>query len=172
MALDLAELGLTAEDLITRVVDRILESLDEDHNFFEDLQLTAKKRIYERVESVLDKVVDARLNQAMTEILAETITPVTIWGEPTGETTTLRDALASRARVFWEVQVDNEGKPTTWNGKPRHEHLMAKLLNEEFANAIRSNATEIVAAFKEAVRADAGKLLGEHIEKLIPTRRR
>ncbi len=171
MSLALEELGITKEDLIDRVIERLIERLDTEDEFFTTLSDRARDLVHETLSNKINAAVDARLGDEMTTILAEKIVPVNAWGERAGEETTLMDAFRSKAREFWDVSVDKDGKPTRWGGIPRHEHIMQKVLKDEFAKAVRDNATEIVTAFKAAVKGNISSMVNEHIEKLIPSRR-
>lgn len=170
--MNLEDIGLTNDDLIERVVQKIVDTLGDEYEFFSDLKQTVKTKVYERIGESMNRKVDAALDDAMGAILAEKICPVTIWGEQAGEETTLRDALAKQARTFWETNVDKDGKLTkSYGGKPRHQHLMEQLLKDEFSQAVREHATVIVDGFKAAVKGDLQSMVNAHIEKLIPSRR-
>lgn len=165
------ELGITAEALRAQIVELAATKLVDEIIGNHDIPDRVDQMLLDRIEAATSKGlaerIEATLSAEMEKILRETITPVDIWGERTGEPTTIRDALAKRSREFWDLKVDKDGKPSTYGGRPRHEHLMSRLLNEEFTAAIKENATAIVAGFKTAVSADAGRLLAEHIDKLI-----
>jgi hypothetical protein len=174
--MNVTDLGFTADQFKQLIVESAAEKLADQIAREEAIPDRVEEMIRARVEKAIGEGLEARVEATLTatmeSVMRETITPVNIWGERAGEPTTLRDALAARARVFWDVRVDKDGKPSTYGGTPRHEHLMKQMLNEEFTAAIRENATVVVAAFKEAVRGDAARLLGEHIEKLMPARPR
>jgi hypothetical protein len=127
--------------------------------------------VYERLSTRVNAAVDEQLRVEMTNIMAEKITPVNVWGEIAGEETTLREALRQRAREFWEVKIDKDGRPNKYGGTERYKTLMQQLLKDEFSAAVRENAGEIVAAFKAAVKGNLQSMVNEHIEKLIPSRR-
>lgn len=174
--MNVTDLGFKPDDFRALIAESAAQKLADDIAQSGDIPDRVDAIIRERIESAIGKGLDKRIEAALTKemdaILREVITPVNIWGERSGQPTTLRDALAERARVFWDVKVDKDGKPSDYGGKPRHEQLMGRLLNEEFNAAIRENATEIVSAFKTAVRGNAATLLAEHIEKLMPGPRR
>lgn len=170
--MNLEALGITADELREQIIERAATKLADDAGDEGYLGDRAIEIVKERIERSVAKNLDLRIEQTlaaeMGKILRETITPVDIWGERTGAPTTLRDALAERARVFWDVRVDKEGKPSTYGGSPRHEHLLRQLLNEEFTKAVRENITGMVTAFRDAVKVDAARITAEHIDKLIP----
>lgn len=169
--MNLAELGITNEDLIAKVVEKLAEEFCGDADLSDMIESEMVRYVRERVDTTMKATIDSRLEQEMSAILSSKIAPVNIWGEATGEPTTIREALAERAKEFWDVRVDEKGKPTTWNGKPRHQRLLEEILQDKFAQAVKQHAEEIVAGFRAAVKTDLSKLCAEHIEKLIPSRR-
>lgn len=164
--------GITREEILELAAQKLADDAAGEEYIGERVSRLIDERIKTAIgEKMLNKV-DTFLAAEMEKILRETITPVNIWGERDGEPTTLRDALAERARVFWDVKVDKDGQATaSYYGTPRHQQLLKQLLNEEFTNAVRTNATEIVAAFRDAVKADSARIVNEHIDKLISVKR-
>lgn len=105
-------------------------------------------------------------------IMTREIVPINTWGEQDGKPFTLRDEMLRRAAEFWAVKVDKDGKETTYGGKPRHQHMFEQIAKEQFAEAIRANIEAVIAGFREALRKDAGVMLGEHIERFIKAPKR
>lgn len=168
--MDLSTLGITKDDVLNLAAQRLVEAYAPEHDVAEMVDAEIKRRVREHVEKRLERAIDATLNAAMEKILGDEIIPCTIWGERTGKPTTIRAALADKARDFWDVRVERDGRITTYGGKPRHEYLMEQILKDKFAEAVKENATTIIAAFKAAVTADAQKMVAEHINKLIVVR--
>jgi hypothetical protein len=165
-------LDISREEVLQLAAQRLADDAAGEEYIGDRVQQLITKRVNDAVAQALEGKIEEVLSREMEHILRETITPINIWGERAGAPTTLRDALAERARVFWDVKVDKEGKPSDYHGRPRHEHLMARLLNEEFTKAIRDNATAMVAAFASAVKADSARITAEHIDKLIQVKPR
>lgn len=165
------ELGITAEILREQIVDlaatKVADEVLGEGELHDRVERIVQSRIEAAVSKGLHERIEATLAAEMESILATTITPTDIWGDRTGPPTTIRDALAARAKDFWDVRVDKDGKPSSYGGAPRHEHLMRRLLDEEFTKAVRENASVIVSAFKAAVKADGARILNEHIDALI-----
>ncbi len=106
----------------------------------------------------------------MERLLRAEIVPIDMWGEKTGSPTTIRDQLAERAKRFWEVKVNENGTESSWGGTPRSHALMATIMKDEFAKAVKENAEVIIAAFKTAITDDSVRLVTGHIDKLINVR--
>jgi hypothetical protein len=118
-------------------------------------------------ETSIKGKIDAAISDELQKLLGQEIVPVDIWGEREGKPTTIRAQLSERARKFWDVPVDNDGRESTYGGTPRHKRLMEQILKDEFAKAVKENAEVIVSEFKAALKVDASKLVSEHIDKLI-----
>lgn len=163
--------GITREEVLELAVNRIISEFDGSA-----LCALVNNRIRENVEKEFAKGVperiDAFLTEEMTLLLGKEIVPVSIWGESTGSPTTIREQLEKRARDFWGVRVNDEGKESSYGGVPRSEALMKKILQDEFAKAVKDNAEVIVGAFKAALKADSTKLVSDHIDKLINVKSR
>ena len=166
------DFNITREEVLELAANKVADQMAD----YEETQGLVNKLIRERVEQAfkesLTKRVDALLNETVLKLVDETVTPVDIWGERTGLPTTIRQAPAQRAKDFWLVKVNADGKEATYNGTERWKMFLQQVSKEEFTKAIQENIESIVTGFKEALRADTGKLLGEHIEKLIPSKRR
>lgn len=138
----------------------------------EHIESLASTLIKSRVDSLFKETmtpkIDAFLLTEMEKIVSQEIAPINIWGEKAGQPTTIRDALAARAKDFWNQKVDSDGKASDYYGnKPRHEWLFAKIVNEEFAKAVKQNIVNLVGAFKDALSESANKITKEHIDSLI-----
>ena len=140
-----------------------------------DLEEIATGMIKERIETLfaasLRERVDKFLDEEMEKLLSQEITPVDIWGEKHGTPTTIRAVLAQRARDFWNVKLDSEGRECHY-GTARHEILFKKIVKDEFDKAVKGNIEVMVGAFKEALKADAATVTAAHIDKLITLPRR
>ena len=160
--------NITREELLELAAQKLADNFDSS----DDIHSAAYKLITKRVEEAFATGIKQRIDQfladEMARIIATEICPVNIWGEREGKPVTLRATLAAQAKTFWESRVDGDGRPTdSWSGTPRSKQLMAQIMKDEFAAAVKSNAEVIVAEFKAALRADAVKIVTDNIDKLI-----
>ena len=160
-----------------KLVDQVLES-------DESLCETAELRIQERIDNVISdemrasmaQTVDAKLAAELEKILASKIVPVDIWGEATGEPTTLREQIHKRALQYWEERVEPDRnhrdryRVTNYGGEPRHKVVFKDVAKQAFEEAMRANINEMVKAFRDAMRKDAVAVVTEHIGKIIDNR--
>ena len=159
--------GITKEEVLELAASKLANAFSDE----KDLADIAEREIHLRVTEALSKnlmaKIDSFLNAEMTVLIQKEIIPVDVFGEKCGTPTTIRAALMERAKTFWDVKVDEKGNFSDWGGIPRHERLMKKILEEEFAKAVKDNASVIVAEFKKAITADCTKIVKQHIDNLI-----
>lgn len=160
-----------------KVADRVLEQYD-------DLAELASNRIEELINNVITdemrqsmvETIDAKLAEETEKALQQEIVPVDVWGEGKGEPTTIREQLHKRALEYWEERVEpdrnNRGRyrRTTYGGSPRHKLVFEDVAQAAFEKAMRENINELVRGFRDAMRKDAFKAAGEHIDKIINNR--
>jgi len=149
-----------------------------------DLRDWVEKRIEEEISAMVsDDVratvgqrIDTALDTALANVLEQKIIPVDIWGEGKGEPTTIREQLHARALNYWEERVEpdknNRGhyRPRTYGGEPRHRLVFKDVAEEAFRKAMAANVSEMVAAFRDAMKRDAAKTIAAHIENIINNR--
>lgn len=161
-------LGITREDIINAAAKQLAESAYGEGKIVDD----ANRIINTNIKRLVDESAKAKIDEVLTNelmgLLKQEYTPTNMWGEPTGEPTTIRDALAEHARTFWTQKVDNKGQARTGYGtKPRHEWLFGEIVKDEFAKAINQEATNIVGALKDSLRDDLKSKLDDHLNKII-----
>ncbi len=175
--MNLEEIGITKEDLIDKIAEKIMQleySSDEseygyDNTIGKMARIAVEKKVTEHVNKSVLTAIDDTLNKALSELLEQTVTPVDIFGDKAGEPTSIKAALATRAKDFWMQKVDKEGKASNggWNTTSRYEHLMKEHLKSELDAVIKANLSDIVAGFKGAVREDCIKSLDNNISRFF-----
>lgn len=159
--------NVSRDELLNLAAQKLVDQLGDTEELWNQAERLVSSKVSEVVGKGLKERVDAKLNEEMEKILTTVITPMTIWGESAGNPTSIRELLSERARVFWEVNVDSEGKPSSWGGEPRYKRLMSELLNTAFKEAVKTNADVIVSEFKKAMLQHAHNLVAENINRLI-----
>lgn len=147
----------------------------------DDLYEYAKAKIEDRISSVITdelrasmvETIDQKLAEETEKALQQEIVPVDIWGEAKGDPTTLRQQIHKRALEYWEESVEkdrnNPGRyrKSSYGGTPRHRLVYQDVAQAAFEAAIQANVTEMVKAFRDALRKDAAKVVNARIEKII-----
>lgn len=158
---------ITKEEVLNLAAQKVADEYAGDADMHDAVHKLCRDRVEEIVTNGLVKRVDEFLSVEMEKIMRQQINPVDIWGERTGTPTTMREQLSKRAQDFWNVRVDKEGKPSSYGGEERFKQLFKQIVENEFADAVKSNAAVIVGEFKKALLADCLKLTTEHINRLI-----
>ena len=154
------------EDVIARCVETILGDVDLHSAASDAVEAAVKKKM----QFELDEVAEKAMSEALEHALQSTVTPTDIWGQPTGDATTLRAAIHRRAKDFWNEKVDGRtGKRSTYGGTPRYEMLLKGMVKEEFEGIVKDNLKEIVAALKEGIRKDFHARLDANLDVFIKT---
>lgn len=159
---------ITKEELLELAAQKLVDEYCEHDTIHSKTVKMIEEKIKNVFESGLKERIELFLTNEMERLVSQEITPVDIWGDKIGSPTTIRAQLAIRAKEFWDVRVNDDGRPAgSYGGTPRHEHLMKKIMQDEFAKSVKQNADVIVSAFKAALTADATRLVKEHIDNLI-----
>lgn len=121
MNIDLSAIGITQEELQNRVIDAMCESLL--HGFGQDPETGEVYRAGNQFRAQLDKEIQARLDQRISEIGAGHIYPAVAakienlciqktneWGESRGESMSFVQYLINRAETYLSEEVDGQGR--------------------------------------------------------------
>ena len=160
-------LEITAEQIIQQAASKLADEAYENVDALEMLEVEISRRIDSFLGTTANKLMEDTLRREMENLMTRKIQPVNQWGESKGSATSLREELQKRAEEFWSVKVDNGGAPSSYGGEPRHQHMFKAIAKEQFVAAITENIDVVIEGFRAALRQDAAKMLGEHIEKFI-----
>ena len=161
-------LGITKEDIMNLAVSALVDKAVCEDQVSEIVTSTVNKRIDTFIAQKANNLVEDTLNREMEDILSKKFTPADKWGDPTGEESTIKDQLHSRALEFWNQNIDRDGnKCDRYGGRPRHEVLFEKIVGDQFHKAISQNYTNIVGALKDALAENAKVEIGKHLDTII-----
>lgn len=162
--------GITKEEVLNLAAEKVADMAitQEDGSVYAKAMEIVKGRIDKLFGEKINAAVEKALCEATEHILSETITPVDIWGERAGKSTTLRAALRDKACTFWTQKVNPDGVPCDSYGcKPRYEVVMGKFIKVEFDAVIKQNIVEVVGALKAAMRIDIGAKCNAVLDDII-----
>lgn len=147
-------IDLNQEEIQESVINKcVREIMGNDYDTLEmQISTQVQSLVNEAVAKNIEDAVEKHLTDAFSKALDESISPVNTWGEPTGETATLKVMIHNRAREFWNEKVDGAGKRSQYGGQPRHEKMLGDVMREEFTTAISQNIVNIAGALKDSVR--------------------
>lgn len=158
---------ITREELLNLAAQKLVDDAVSEDSLTDYAHSLIQNEIQKLCADKLKTKVDSFLTEEMSRILGQEICPVDIYGEKTGQPTTIRAVLAERAKVFWNVNVDTAGREQSYGGSPRHQVMFREIINEEFKKAIAANIDLMAKTFKDALAADAIAITRAHIDKII-----
>ncbi|KKM68101.1 hypothetical protein LCGC14_1464150, partial [marine sediment metagenome] len=170
MAIDLAEIGLTQEELQQRVVSTMTSQLLRDcypsedgveclrdSPFAKELQALVKTRIAESVTALADKHILPSISDRIENLCLEETNK---WGEKSGKKLSFIEYLIERAEAYMTETVNYEGKTKgnaySWTGtQTRITHMVHQHLHYSIESAMKQalkTANEaIVGGIRKAV---------------------
>lgn len=164
-------LKIDDQKLTELVVQEAAEHLlHGDENLHDLVATVVANRVEKYIEKHVEKIIQETLEKEFAELLNKEYDICNVWGEKTGQVTTLKDRLHERAIGFWDQRVEKRnGKwvPTTYGGTPRHEVMMKEALELAFASALKENMTEVVKAFKATVKKDLMATVTKNLDDLF-----
>lgn len=157
--------GITRNEILQLAAQKIIDAYDLSPG--DMIREQVQSMVKAQVEPVLREEIERAMRAEIEHILSAKITPVDMWGDKTGPETTIREQLAKKARQFWDEKVDAKGALSSYGGEPRHTWVVRQVLKEEFDQAVKTNAAEVVKEFASALKVQGSKLVAEHISKLV-----
>ncbi len=169
--LDLTELGITAEELRQRVVDKIAGDLMSDECFEADLERKVSKMLKEKVDAAVedlgDKVVGPRVAEMIEDLcLRET----NRFGEQVGKTLTFTEYLVARAEAYMTEPVNFQGntkaqdsyswKPNTTRVAYMMDEYLQYNIKTAMEKAFQSANSRIAEGITAAVKLSLTQVLG------------
>jgi hypothetical protein len=152
-------LGLTQEDLAERVTDQLTESIRDE----------TRKRIDALVSQRCLAIIDQAIANAVGNVLDLQYTQVDQWGEPKGNTTTLRDVIKNKAVNWLGEYVDSQGKTVTdqrnhYGDKHGRAQWMVDKACKEAVDAIaKQQVAQVTEKTKAEVKEIVSKLVAEQV---------
>lgn len=122
---ELQALGITPEDVLTRVCERICDSfVSEEKTYAHDFQSRVERAVKDRVDAVLTKTVDEVILPKVSEMVEQIqLQETNRWGEPKANAKlTFKEYLTQRVDLYIREQVDFDGKAQAedsyaWRGR-------------------------------------------------------
>lgn len=179
----LEALGITAETLIDRIVDKCVEELMTDVNFDEDGdewrgRSRLAKQLDDRIKRQIDDTVNALAERHVLPNVADYIENLTLqttnqWGEKKGQKLTFIEYLTQRAEDYMQEKVNFEGKPKSeangysWNGtQTRITHMVHQHLHYSIESAMKQALQVATSGITAGLQETCKVKLGEIAQKL------
>lgn len=160
--MDLTALGVTKEQLLELVVDKIVDDITSGYDATDVLE-TARMRAEEKKQLIAQEQIDTYLERELPGVLDAALNSTLLsrpnkkWGEPAVKVSFQQFACERMAewlteKVNYEGRVDNYGQG---NNQPRIVYLIHHRLKDEIERAVGS------------VMKDAHTILGEGIQAVV-----
>lgn len=181
--LTLEALGLSRDEIIDRMVDRLAEKMlrenvmDDDGDLVDVSHSPFAQAVHGRVM--------AKIDQAVEEIAARNVLPnvasyvenlsmqeTNKWGEKTGQKLTFTEYLVKRAEAWITEPVDYQGKPKgtdsfSWRARgTRISHMIHEHLDYQIQTAIKQALAELNSKVAKGLHETVRIQLSEVLEKL------
>lgn len=163
--IDLESLGITNEEIIDRVVDKLVDNFSGHYTHYEDedgshahplakefdriVQLRIKEAVDAKADDVFVPTVEAFIENVVLQATNE-------WGEPKGDPLTFTELLVKKAEEYLLEKVNYDGKTKaqaggySWKGDQtrianmidRHLHFSIETAMKEALKDVNSNIAE------------------------------
>lgn len=138
---ELQALGITPEDVLNRVSERICETfIKEEKDYAHDFESSIERVVKKRVGEILTKALDVHIVPKVNEMIAGICLQETNkWGEARGQKLTFVEYLVQRVDAYIREEVDYNGKAKSedvyqWRA---HSTRIAHMIHEHLAYHIR-----------------------------------
>lgn len=166
MSISLESLGVTNEELIERVSNKIVEmtlavyhtdpedgsTYQQSSPFSRQLQEAAKKKVDEAIAKIADSVM---LPNITALIEAATLQKTNEWGEKKGVPMTFTEYLTQQAESYLMQKVDYEGKPAGQYGKDvqtRITHIVHRHLHYTIEHSMKEATKDIAGILSAGIQ--------------------
>lgn len=172
----LESLGITREDLIERIVQRISDEALRDDTYSDYIDAAMSRK----VKAAIDAAVDAISGDGLEEKVKAMVDGVTLqltnqWGESRGEAVTFREYITDRAEKYLEQDVDFQGRSydecrrhggSFSKDQKRVAHLIDKHLRYTIQSALQKALTSVDSAIANGI-AETIKMQLEDVTKKL-----
>lgn len=154
----LEELGIDPLDVKAAVITNVSAAA------YNDLKRDLMPKLIIKAEASID----AAINELTQEVLTQTFQPLTSWGEPQGEETTIRDMMAVKMENWWRQNVNKKGEASDRYGDKmtRAEWYARDIVGKYVDRQLRTEMKGIIDAGKDKVRQAMSKSIKEQIEQI------
>lgn len=181
--LTLESLGLTKDEIIARVVDKIANDVrhetlsDEDGEPIAGCSTRIEKEIQARVQAKLDACVAEIAERHVLPNIAKSVETLVIqetdrWGQKRGNPVTFIEYMVQRAEAYMTEQVDFRGNPKgtdsfSWNAKStRVAHMIHEHLHYQIEQAMKKAIGDLNSSVAKGLHEATRMALNEVYSKL------
>lgn len=119
------------------------------------------------VKARVAKAIDAKLDEIVAKAVERKFVPVGMFGEPSGEPTSIAEILVKKADTFLEEQVDSSGRrasPSSFSKtNSRAAHIVEQMFEAQFNRKVEAELKKLIDESKDKARLS----LAAHIVTLL-----
>lgn len=168
--MNLQDLGITNEDLVNRLVERLAEGLlDNDETFADRVHRSVQERIKEQTEWIAHGIAKEEIERQVKAVIDAPWQESTSWGEKRGEPKTFRELVNEKIAATLIRRVDSNGRLLEYGeGQKLIDFLIRSqveaTVKDEIKTAVTAAATaarnEVLGKVNEAVLAAVKNVIG------------
>jgi hypothetical protein len=175
--IDLNALGITPEDLIERVADKLSGIFaNEEKDYAHDFEARVERAVKARVEAVLEKALaDHILPKVAAMVDGIMLQETNKWGEKRREKLSVTEYLVERADAYIREEVDYSGKPKgtdSYSWTPRSTrivHLIHEHLDWHIKKAMEKAFGDVTSSVRKGLE-EAAKIAIDSIKVTVATK--
>lgn len=127
-----------------------------------DMERSQYSEVYRRIASIRDETIAELVRPQIEEALERSFTRTNSFGEPTGETTTLREVIVEEAKRW----LTKPGDGFSRRGETNVQHLINQEVDRALTSELKAAIQDARHEVTEAVKAKGAEVLTETIKRL------
>lgn len=172
MTLNLEELGITKNDLIDRMLDRMVDSLSNDEHFYTRMESALARRIDDGVKKAVDSVTQTEITDAVKAAVNKPWPITNYYGEDKKAPQTFREMVADKVDAYLNEKVrestgdksdyytDKTCSRVDWIIRHQVSGCVGKLVEAAAAEAAVKAREEVLGKMNAAVIAAVKNVMG------------
>lgn len=148
-----------------RIVENLLDQLNDDSSIHEEIH----KKINKLIEEKIAPKIESTLDEVMSSVLDTTYQKRDVFGEKEGEPFTIKGKMAELSMSFWDQKVDRNGKASTgYEAKrTRIEYETERILMDVVDRALRSDFAKLVNAHREQFKKSLADAVAVYTARMM-----
>jgi len=152
----LAELGLTKDEVLKLLTDRLIGEFSDDC-MFDRVQHALAQKVEAAVRAAVEKVTQTNVAGAVEDVIARPWPQTNSYGEARGEPLTFREMVLARIDKYLNELTDEHDR-TGYNTNGPKRTRLEWIVNRAVAESV---ASQITAGAKEAAEKARAEVLGK-----------
>jgi len=146
------------------IVEEAVENLTNDGGMISRINKAVDARIDKLFKDRANVQIDAAIDDAIRNGFDREYCKVTAWGEKAGAPTTIRKELDKVIGDYWNVRVDQNGKPASnsyGTYVTRAEWVMSRIVADDFNAQMKQHVVNVAGGLKDHLRRSLHETVNE-----------